>query len=72
MLNHIHQLYNKYDVNRIDGVKIDLPDGWIHLRKSNTEPIIRIYTEKKEKKASEQLAQDVILAIEQFVASGSI
>lgn len=72
VLNHIHQLYNKYDVNRIDGVKIDLPDGWIHLRKSNTEPIIRIYTEKKEKKASEQLAQDVILAIEQFVASGSI
>lgn len=72
VLNHIHHLYKDYDVSRIDGVKIDLPDGWIHLRKSNTEPIIRIYTEKKDIKASEQLAQDVISAIEQFVVSSSI
>ena len=32
-------------VNDIDGVKIDFPDKWVHLRKSNTEPIIRVYSE---------------------------
>jgi phosphomannomutase len=32
-------------VNDIDGVKIDFPDSWVHLRKSNTEPIIRVYSE---------------------------
>ena len=37
--------YKQYEVNDIDGVKIDFPTGWVHLRKSNTEPIIRIYSE---------------------------
>ena len=37
--------YKQYKVNDIDGVKIDFPTGWVHLRKSNTEPIIRIYSE---------------------------
>ena len=35
------------NVNDIDGVKIDFPENWVHLRKSNTEPIIRVYTEAK-------------------------
>ena len=43
--------YKNEEVNTIDGVKIDFEDQWIHLRKSNTEPIIRIYTE-----ANSQLA----------------
>ncbi len=38
-------LYKHYEVNDKDGVKIDFPQGWVHLRKSNTEPIIRIYSE---------------------------
>lgn len=37
--------YAAYEVNDVDGVKIDFPQGWVHLRKSNTEPIIRIYSE---------------------------
>lgn len=37
--------YKQYKINDIDGVKIDFPQGWVHLRKSNTEPIIRIYSE---------------------------
>lgn len=42
-------------VNTIDGVKIDFEDGWVHLRKSNTEPIIRVYSESKSKKRAEEL-----------------
>lgn len=38
-------IYKHYEVNDADGVKIDFPQGWVHLRKSNTEPIIRIYSE---------------------------
>lgn len=44
----------------IDGVKIDFADGWVHLRKSNTEPIIRIYSEAKDEQAANSLAEEVI------------
>ena len=37
--------YKNEEISTIDGVKIDFPENWVHLRKSNTEPIIRIYTE---------------------------
>lgn len=46
-------------ITDIDGVKIDFPDSWVHLRKSNTEPIIRIYSEAHDMKAAEQLADDI-------------
>ncbi len=52
-----------------DGVKIDLPKGWIHLRKSNTEPILRIYTESETKTASEELAKEVIDEISELIQS---
>lgn len=45
ILDTIKNAYKQYKVNDIDGVKIDFPTGWVHLRKSNTEPIIRIYSE---------------------------
>ncbi|MDD5186237.1 MAG: phosphoglucosamine mutase, partial [Paludibacter sp.] len=45
ILKVIKGSYKQYEVNDIDGVKIDFPTGWVHLRKSNTEPIIRIYSE---------------------------
>ncbi len=48
--------YHNEDVNTIDGVKIDFIDEWIHLRKSNTEPIIRIYTEAKSQQSADDLA----------------
>ncbi len=47
-------------VNTIDGVKIDFADGWVHLRKSNTEPIIRIYSEAATEERANELAQQVI------------
>ena len=44
-------------VTTIDGVKIDFADGWVHLRKSNTEPIIRVYSEGKSEAEADKLAQ---------------
>lgn len=45
VLAEIKGNYKQYEINDIDGVKIDFPQGWVHLRKSNTEPIIRVYAE---------------------------
>lgn len=46
-------------ITDIDGVKIDFPDSWVHMRKSNTEPIIRIYAEAKTKEEASKLAEDI-------------
>ena len=45
LLEKFAAAYAEYDINRVDGVKVDMPEGWVHLRKSNTEPIIRLYAE---------------------------
>ncbi|NNC71039.1 MAG: phosphoglucosamine mutase [Flavobacteriaceae bacterium] len=52
--------YNHEEVNTIDGVKVDFDDQWVHLRKSNTEPIIRIYTESTSQDKADVLAQRVM------------
>jgi phosphomannomutase len=49
-----------FEVNLTDGVKIDFPDSWVHLRKSNTEPIIRIYSEAKTVEQANELADTII------------
>lgn len=57
---------NKYrheEISTIDGVKIDFPENWVHLRKSNTEPIIRIYTEAKKQGEADALADRIISEI---------
>ena len=59
--------YRHEDVNTIDGVKIDFVDEWIHLRKSNTEPIIRIYTEAKSQQAADDLAVRFINEIKEII-----
>ena len=59
--------YANEDVNTIDGVKIDFAEEWIHLRKSNTEPIIRIYTEAKTQDAADALAVRFINEIEAII-----
>jgi len=51
--------YANENVNTVDGLKIDFAEEWVHLRKSNTEPIIRIYTESKSKDAAEALAKRI-------------
>lgn len=52
--------YTKLQPNTVDGVKIDFPEGWVHLRKSNTEPIIRIYSEGRSREAAESFAKKII------------
>lgn len=60
ILANIADLYKNEKVNTIDGVKIDFSDGWVHLRKSNTEPIIRIYAESSSTEAADTLAKQIM------------
>ena len=59
--------YKSEDITTIDGVKIDFPENWVHLRKSNTEPIIRIYTEAKTQDEADALALRIIGEIKGIV-----
>lgn len=68
ILETMASTYKNEDVNTIDGVKIDFADEWIHLRKSNTEPIIRIYTEAKSQDAADTLAIRFINEIKEIIA----
>ena len=63
----IKEKYSNENINDIDGVKIDFADSWVHLRKSNTEPIIRIYSEAATLEDSESLAQKIISDIKQLI-----
>ena len=62
----IKKSYQQYEVNDIDGVKIDFPTGWVHLRKSNTEPIIRIYSESGTPEQAEGFAKAIIEEIKRI------
>ena len=56
LLEQMAENYSNQDISTIDGVKIDFPTSWVHLRKSNTEPIIRIYTEAPTQEDADGLA----------------
>ncbi|MCP4976181.1 MAG: phosphoglucosamine mutase [Maribacter sp.] len=60
ILKAMAEKYQNEDLSIIDGVKIDFPENWVHLRKSNTEPIIRIYTEAKSQTEADSLAERII------------
>jgi phosphomannomutase len=60
LLTAIIDRYKKEKISTIDGVKIDFATEWVHLRKSNTEPIIRIYTEASSQQAADVLALRII------------
>ena len=60
ILSAMTEKYKSEDISTIDGVKIDFANEWVHLRKSNTEPIIRIYTEAPTQAAADQLALRII------------
>ena len=63
LLKAMELKYADEEINNIDGVKIDFEDNWVHLRKSNTEPIIRIYTEAKSQEEADNLADKIISEI---------
>ena len=66
ILKQVEEKFASEKVNTIDGVKIDFPEKWVHLRKSNTEPIIRIYAEAKSMQEADELGQEIINIIEQL------
>ena len=66
ILMKIKEYYKNEEINTIDGVKIDFEDKWAHLRKSNTEPIIRIYTEAKTQESADLLANEMIEEIKKI------
>ena len=60
ILQQMKERFSDHQVTDIDGVKIDFPDKWVHLRKSNTEPIIRIYSEATSVDAAEKIGKEII------------
>jgi phosphomannomutase len=67
VLEKIKNKYAKNPVNTIDGVKIEFDKEWVHLRKSNTEPIIRIYSESETEATANHLAQKIISDIKEVI-----
>lgn len=60
ILTKVKDMYKNEQVNDIDGVKIDFPTSWVHLRKSNTEPIIRVYSEAPSKEEADALGKKLM------------
>jgi len=67
ILEAISEKYNKQPINKIDGVKIEFEREWVHLRKSNTEPIIRIYSESEYETTADNLAEKIITDIKEIL-----
>ena len=69
ILEKIKEKYKKQPINTIDGVRIDIDNGWIHLRKSNTEPIIRIYAESDSIVKADSLAKKMVSDIKEMLSN---
>jgi phosphomannomutase len=67
ILEGLKKQYASETITDIDGVKIDFASGWVHLRKSNTEPIIRIYSESKDEQSANALARQIIASAERVI-----
>ncbi|MFN5628996.1 MAG: phosphoglucosamine mutase [Bacteroidota bacterium] len=67
ILEAISEKYSKQPINKIDGVKIEFEREWVHLRKSNTEPIIRIYSESEYETTADNLAEKIITDIKEIL-----
>ena len=69
VLDRVQEKYAKQPINTIDGVKIEFDKEWVHLRKSNTEPIIRIYAESDAIVTADHLANKIIADIKEIINS---
>jgi len=67
VLERIKDKYKKYPINTVDGVKIEFDNEWVHLRRSNTEPIIRIYAESANEVTADTLARKIITDIKEVI-----
>ncbi|MCI6160985.1 MAG: phosphoglucosamine mutase [Prevotella sp.] len=63
ILEKVKEMYRNEIVNDIDGVKIDFPKKWVHLRKSNTEPIIRVYSEASTMEEADALGKEIMQVV---------
>jgi phosphomannomutase len=68
ILETMAQKYREEEISTVDGVKIDFDLGWVHLRKSNTEPIIRIYSESTSQQEADALAERFVAEIGDLIA----
>ncbi|HPA31649.1 MAG TPA: hypothetical protein PLV14_08640, partial [Bacteroidia bacterium] len=68
VLESIQEKYKKHKINTIDGLKIEFDKEWVHLRKSNTEPIIRIYAESDSITTANNLAEKIISDIKELIS----
>jgi phosphomannomutase len=68
LLDDFGKAYSGHEVNRMDGVKVEMKTGWIHLRESNTEPIIRLYAEARNRAEAERLAKEAAETIRRLVS----
>lgn len=66
ILDKVKERFSDQQITDIDGVKIDFPDKWVHLRKSNTEPIIRIYSEAHTMEEAEKIGKQIIDLIQEL------
>jgi phosphomannomutase len=69
LLEKIKLQYKKFQINTVDGVRIDIDNGWVHLRKSNTEPIIRIYSESDSIVKAETQAKKMMSDIKELLSN---
>ncbi len=68
ILEHIRKKYQKQPINTVDGVRIEFDREWVHLRKSNTEPIIRIYAEADSETKADSLARKIMNDIKEIIS----
>ena len=62
-LEKVKEMFKDEKITDIDGVKIDFPDKWVHLRKSNTEPIIRVYSEAATMEEADALGKKLMQVV---------
>ena len=62
-MNQIREQFKTYQIDERDGMRIEYPDGWLQIRRSNTEPIIRIYAESTSSEKADNMAERVIKII---------
>jgi len=69
LLLGVREKYKNQPINTVDGVKIEFGKEWVHLRRSNTEPIVRIYSESESRSTADNLAQKIISDIKELIKS---
>jgi phosphomannomutase len=65
IFNNLKEKYKNHSINTEDGLKIDFENDWVHLRTSNTEPIIRIYAESNSQNVADNIAQKLMKDIQE-------